>query len=232
VTSVTNAVDGILESHYFIPHMWNTRVAKSCAVMLLVAIPLSAICGEIHGAMLFMSKGGAINGFEVTRSAALFDGDKLQLSSDSSASIMASGTSLIMSPGSKLTYKTKSVELQNDSGIAVNTTDGVAVDIDKLRIAPAQKTGKFTVARTGGKVVVLAKLGTVNIADGSSTRTVAEGTSASVSDPQPPQGGATPGVSTGGKQISTTTAILLMLGVAGAAALITYETTGSPSSSH
>jgi hypothetical protein len=193
-------------------------VRRLLAVAMALLFPLSAISADMHGAMLHVTKTGTVNGTGITRPTAILEGDKLQIPSDSSGSIAMSGTSVVIAPGSTLTYSNKFLELANISGVAVSTTVGTAVKIDKLTIAPARATGKYHVARAGGEVLIAAKTGPVNIFDGTSTRTIAEGSTETVPDPAPaPQRSARGG---------SVAAVVAGLAVALAAALIAIETTG------
>jgi hypothetical protein len=175
--------------------------------------------------MLYVSKAGTVNGAEFVRSTAIFANDTVQLPSGSSGSITMAGGSVLIAPGSTVTYHGDVIELSDNSGVAVNTTNGAAVKTNKLTIAPAQGSGKFAVAYADGTVLVAAKAGAVKIFDGNATSIVAEGTSASVNDQTP---GATPTARERGLGLSKAAAILIALGVAAAAILIVLETTGAP----
>ena len=182
----------------------------------------------MRGAMLYISKAGTVNGTAIERSTAIFANDTVQLPSGSSGSITMAGGSVLIASGSTVTYHDDVIELSNDSGVAVNTTNGAAVRTNKLMIAPAQSSGKYAVARADGTVLVAAKVGAVKIFDGNSTSMIAEGTITSVADPSSQQPGATPGATTGipvpGRKKAEL--ILLGLGVTAAAILIALETTG------
>jgi hypothetical protein len=201
-----------------------TQQRKLVAFLLAAIFPLSAVCADMRGAMLYVSKTGTVNGTEFARSTAIFTNDTVQLPAGSSGSITMAGSSVVIAPGSTVTYHSDVIELSNVSGVAVNTANGAAVKTNKLTIAPAHSSGKYAVACADGAVLVAAKSGAVKIFDGNSTSIIAEGTTASVTDPQTP--GATPAAREQG--LSKAAAILIMLGVAGAAILIALLTTGPP----
>lgn len=207
-----------------------TQLRKLLAYVLAAVFPLSAVCADMRGAMLYVSKTGTVNGTEFARSTAIFANDTVQLPSGSSGSITMVGSSVLIAPGSTVTYHSDVIELADVSGVAVNTTNGAAVKTNKLTIAPAHSSGKYAVARADGTVLVAAKVGAVKIFDGNSTSVIAEGTSTSVADPGPQGPGAAPGASTGipFPRRRKALLILLALGVAGAASLIALETTGAP----
>ncbi len=199
-------------------------------MLMAVVFPVSVWCADMQGAILNVSNSALVNGTGVTRSTAIFIGDKLQVPANGHAFLSLAGTSVLIAPGSALTFQGAALSLEPDSGLAVSTNTGLSIEAGELTISPAHKEGKFQVARADGTILVAAKLGSVSIFDGSSTTTVAEGSIASVADPSPQGPGATPGASTGipapGRRKAA--AILILLGVALAATLIVLETTGGP----
>lgn len=84
--------------------------------------------------------------------------------------------------------------------------------------------------RGGGQVMVAALHGSVNISDGSSSKTVAEGNTTSVPDPgpAPQQPGATPATTSGIGGLSGKKAAIILAGVAAGTILLVYETTKAP----
>src|ERR1700693_1949597 len=103
-------------------------------------------------------------------------------------------TGIVVGPSTTLVYEGDAVRL--GSGSTMVTTDkGMKTQVQRLQIAPAaQARTSYRVVRGDGQVLIAALHGSVKISDGSSSKTVAEGNTTSVPDPEPaPQGGATPG---------------------------------------
>jgi hypothetical protein len=141
---------------------------------MAVFFPLSVWCADMQGAILNVSNSALVNGTGVTRSTAIFIGDKLQVPANGHAFLSLAGTSVLIAPGSALTFQGTALSLEPDSGLAVSTNTGLSIEAGELTISPAHKEGKFQVARADGTILVAAKLGSVSIFDGSSTTTVAE----------------------------------------------------------
>jgi hypothetical protein len=205
---------------------------KALACLMAVVFPLSMMAAENAGAMVYASNSALVNGSWIQRSSAVFNGDKLQVPANSTVTVTAPGTQMIVPAGSTVTYQGKAVALAQTSGISVITTKGMAVKVDSLTIAPAQGEANFQVARAGGEVLVAARHGAVNIFDGASTRTVAEGKTESLPDPAPQgQGaGAGAGAGAGGATVSTAMAVLIGVAAAAAGAAIGVVASRAPSS--
>jgi hypothetical protein len=204
-------------------------VRKLVAVALMAIFPLSAMCADVGGAMLYVSKAGMVNGAGYTRPTAIFADDIVQLPAGSTGTITMAGTSVLIAAGSTVKYHTDAIELSDTSGVAVNTTHGVIVKSNRLTIAPANNSGKYEVARADGTTLIAAKTGAVKVFDGVSTSVVAEGTSTSVADPQAP--GATPGATGTGISKKKAGLIVAGLGAVGGATALVILTTDAPKKS-
>jgi hypothetical protein len=206
------------------------RFPKFLALLMIFVFPVAVWCADTQGAILNVSPSAMVNGSSVSRSTAILAGDKLQVPAGGHGFLTMTGSSVLIAPGSSLIFEGKTVSLESDSGVGISTRNGVSVKAGSLTISPAQPQGKFEVARADGNVLVIAKLGSVSIFDGSSTTTVAEGTNATVADPDPQQGGATPAGTKVGFGKKKTWAIIAGLAAAGAATGIILATTGEPAS--
>jgi hypothetical protein len=204
--------------------MKNRVIGKILACMLAVIFPASTMSAETHAAMLYATNAVMLNGVEAGRSSAVFAGDSIQTPANGAVSLTAEGSTVMVGPSSTVVYEGDSVRL--GSGSTMVTTDkGMKTQVQRLQIAPAaQGRTSYRVVRGGGEVIVAALHGSVNVSDGSSSKTVAEGSTTSVPDPAPPQGGATPGVS-GGGGVNKKKAGLILAGVSAGVILLVYETT-------
>lgn len=212
----------------------NRRTFQFVACLMSVVLPLSIACADASGAMMFVRGRATLNGAAVQNSRAIFAGDRLQVPADSAVTLAAGGTSVTVAPGSSIVFAGNQVRLSNRSAVSITTTKGMAAVIATLKIAPAGGKGKFQVARLGGMVIVAAKEGAVEIAGTGAMRTLAEGSSATLADPepQPQKAGSipTPGAGPGALAMPTWLAELLGLAAAGVAAYYVYVSTGPPSS--
>jgi hypothetical protein len=204
------------------------RLTWVLAVVMSATFPLSVWCAEMQGAILNVAGSAMVNGTGVTRSTAVFGGDKIRVPATGSGFLSFSGTSVVIAPGSALTFQGKAISLEPDSGVSITTTAGVPVMSGKLKISPVQPDGKYQVARAGGMTVIAAKTGSVTVFDGLSSTTVAEGNTASMGDPEPQQPGATRGTSATGVSSHKALLILGAIAVTGAVAGIVLATTGEP----
>jgi ferric-dicitrate binding protein FerR (iron transport regulator) len=207
--------------------MKNRVAGKILACMLAVILPAATMSAETHAAMLYATNTVMLNGVGAERSSAVFAGDSIQTPANGAVRLTAEGSTVMVGPSTTLVYQGDAVRL--GSGSTMVTTDkGMKTQVQRLQIAPAaQARTSYRVVRGGGQVIVAALHGSVKISDGSSSKTVAEGNTTSVPDPEPaPQGGATPAVGGGG--ISGRTAAIILAGVTAGTFLLVYETTKTP----
>jgi hypothetical protein len=209
------------------------RVAgKILACMLAMMLPAATISAETHAAMLYAANTVMLNGVWAERASAVFPGDSIQTPANGAVRLTATGSTVMVGPSSTLVYEGDAVRL--GSGSTMVTTDkGMKIQVQRLLITPAAPgRSTYRVVRGGGQVLVAALHGSVNISDGGSSKTVAEGNTTSVADPEPaPQEpGATPGASTGGSKKKE--AAIIIAGVTAAVILLVYETRKTPVTPH
>lgn len=208
-----------------------TRWSKFCAIALIFVLPAAMMSAEMQGAMLYTTNSVILNGTQVTRTAAILPGDKVTVPSNSTVTISLKGTSILVPKNSSLIFTGNAVELEPQAAVSVNTKYGMAAEISGLKIAPAKNgAAHYQVARFNGKVYVAAVQGSVLVASASGTRTIAEGTKASMPDPAPQKPGAAPTATTGVSGIPTWVAELVGLAAVGAAAGIGIAATRTPAS--
>jgi len=145
------------------------------ACLLCIVVPSAGMSAEANAAILYAGSGTTLNGTNVVRGSAIFPGDKIQVPVNSGATINTKGSIVTVAPGSSLTFQGDTVALDVTSAVSVSTTSGLQVRTARLVLGAQGKTGKFTVARFTGNVVVEAKEGPVLVSDGQQASTVAEG---------------------------------------------------------
>ncbi|MGH9521613.1 MAG: hypothetical protein ACRD3E_03660 [Terriglobales bacterium] len=144
--------------------------------------------------------------------------------------ISLKGTSILVPKNSNLSFAGDAVQLGAQTAVAVNTTAGMAAQVEDVMISPAKNgTAQYQVARYNGQVFVAAKQGTVLLASAAGTREILAGTSASVPDPAPQQNPA-PTATTGGSGIPTWVAEVIGLAAVGVAAGIGIAATNKSAS--
>jgi ferric-dicitrate binding protein FerR (iron transport regulator) len=154
---------------------------------MAVIVPGVMLAANMNSGMMYTSGPVLVNGAGVSRAATIFAGDRLQVPAQSAATITVKGSSVTVAPGSAITFGGDTIALEARSAVSISTTEGMAAQVRKLTIAPAAKSEtKFQVVRLNGNVVISAKLGAVEIAySTASKKTVEEGETATVPDPDP-----------------------------------------------
>ncbi len=120
--------------------------------------------------MLSVTEGDtATNSSHALHSSALFIGDTVATSSDSVASIDAEGSMVLVLADSSVQFEGSSVKMGH-GGVVVTTSQAMAVRAGSLTIAPvAQRSSKFEVSDSHGRVQIAAREGALAINDGTST---------------------------------------------------------------
>lgn len=209
--------------------MTHRLLEKILACALAIVFPVAMMAADTNAAMLQASGHVSLNGVDAEHSSAVFAGDKIQTPSNGLVTLTSKGSTVLVGPSSQLVYQGSRLELA--SGTAEVTTDrAMKTQVQKLLITPAAAgRSSYRVALNDGHLLIAALHGPLKISDGANADTlVAEGETATVADPADPQGGATPGASTGVGINKKKAAIILGAGAAVAAALIVIETTKAP----
>ncbi|MGA9642345.1 MAG: hypothetical protein WBQ72_13195 [Terriglobales bacterium] len=151
--------------------------AMRCATCLLLAcwIPAQMLADEPTSAMLYTTGSAWVNGSEVPKSAAIFVGDMLQTRSDSSASIQANGSSVMVMADSLVKFEGPAIEIEH-GGVRVTTSQSLAAHAGDVTITPkASSWTEFQVVEADGVVQIIASKGDVTVQDPQGTTTVAQG---------------------------------------------------------
>jgi hypothetical protein len=127
------------------------------------------------GAVLQAAGKVQVNGADSLKITTLFSGDSIKTDPDSVASIIATGSSVLVMPNALVKFLGNAVEL-TQGGLAIATSAGMSAMAFGLTITPtAQTLSKFEVAEDEDSVVIAARQGNVTITDGQETSTVPEG---------------------------------------------------------
>jgi hypothetical protein len=150
------------------------RSAVCCMLAILFPAQMM-LAGEAASAMLYTNGAAWLNGSEVPKSVAMFSGDLLQTRPDSTASIQANGSSVMVLANSLVKFEGPAVELEHGS-VRVTTSRGLAAVAGDVTIKPAANAWtEFQVTDVDGRVQIAANKGDVTVQDDKGTTTVAQG---------------------------------------------------------
>jgi len=188
-----------------------TFLSKFLGYSLALCVSASVVLAATPAAMLYSSGNFALNGSVGPQSSAIMPGDLIQ-TRDASVSITSTGNSVLIGPNSAVTYGNDAIQFADGSAV-ISTSSSMAAEVRGVTVAPAKSAGTYRLTREGDRVMIAALKGSVLLREGSETRTVAEGRTASLPAPVPQ---AVPGAQTSGGRPSK------KLGLAiGSAALVT-----------
>ena len=158
-------------------------LSKVLGYSLALCLSASVVLAATPAAMLYSSGNFALNGSVGPQSSAIMAGDLIQ-TRDSSVSITSTGNSVLIGPNSSVTYGNEAIQFADGSAV-VSTSSSMATEVRGVTVAPAKSAGTYRVTREGDHVMVAALKGSVLLREGSETRTVAEGRTASLPAPVP-----------------------------------------------
>src|SRR5271157_2380843 len=152
-----------------------TRSAMCCLLAVLFPAQIM-VAGETATAMLYTSGATWLNGSEVPKSAAVFTGDLLQTRSDSTASIQANGSNVMVLADSLVKFQGPAVELEHGA-VRVTTSRGLVARAGDVTVKPATNSWtEFQVTDVDGRVQIAANKGDVTVQDDKGqTTTVTQG---------------------------------------------------------
>ena len=149
-----------------------------CAVCCLLAILFPAqgmLAGETASAMLYTNGAAWLNGSEAPKSAAVFSGDMLQTRPDSTASIQATGSNVMVLADSLVKFEGPAVELEHGA-VRVTTSRGLVARAGDVTVTPASNSWtEFQVTDVDGRVQIAANKCDVTVQDDKGTTTVTQG---------------------------------------------------------
>jgi hypothetical protein len=167
--------------------MSSSALRSAVCFLLAFAFPAYALGDEAASAMLYTAGSAWLNGSAVPKSAALYSGDLLQTRSDSTASIQANGSSVMVMADSLVKFEGPAVELEH-GGVRVTTSKALAAHAGDVTIKPAGNAWtEFQVVDVDGRVQIAANKGDVTVQDDQGTTTVSQGQQTTRDDTVDPQ---------------------------------------------
>jgi len=136
--------------------------------MMMLVFPASVALADTQAAMLQVAGAVRVNGQLVSRSAAVFQGDRIVTGKDGATSLTAPGVSIHLAPDSQLTFEGTQVSL-GAGGAQFTTAKTLSVRAGSLTIAPATAKARFDVVYLKGQIQVAAMEGSLAIRDGKQT---------------------------------------------------------------
>jgi hypothetical protein len=183
---------------------------------------MQLLAADSASAMLYTSGPAWLNGTEVPRSAAVFAGDLVQTKADSSASINAAGSSVMVLSDSLVKFQGPTVEIEHGA-VRVATSNGLATQAGEVTVKPAGNTWtEFQVTDVNGQVQIAANKGDLTIQDQQGTTTLSQGQQTTKDDTSQPEKkkhkkrGAGAATAAGGGILSSTAAIYTGAAIVGA----------------
>jgi hypothetical protein len=146
-----------------------------CCLLAILFPAQVMLAGETASAMLYTNGAAWLNGSEVPKSAAVFAGDMLQTRPDSTASLQANGSNVMVLADSLVKFEGPALELEH-GGVRVTTSRGLAAHAGNVTVKPASNSWtEFQVTDTDGRVQIAANKGDVTVQDDKGTATVTQG---------------------------------------------------------
>jgi len=204
--------------------------------LLVILFPAQVLlAGDTASAMLYTNGAAWLNGSEVPKSAAVFAGDLLQTRPDSTASIQANGSNVMVLADSLVKFEGPAVELEHGA-VRVTTSRGLAARAGEVTVKPASDSWtEFQVTDVDGRVQIAANKGDVTVQDDKGTTTVTQGQQTTRDDTSDTdrkkkkrrRGQGAEAAAKGGI-LSSTPAVIGGLAVVGGATVWVWTRSGSP----
>lgn len=165
--------------------MRNSFATKFLSIAMMLVFPAAMLVAETGNTMLYASGNVMLNGKEVTRSASVAAGDKIETAGAAATTISQDGSKVTVTPYSAIRYAGSSVNVVKGSA-AINTNDGLAAQAAQITVTPKDKTATYEIARLDNNVVITSRTGALMVTSAGKTTELADGASSSLpADPAP-----------------------------------------------
>ncbi len=148
--------------------MSNTPLFRTVCWMMMLVFPASVALADTQAAMLQVTGAVRVNGQLVSRTAAVFHGDKIVTGKDGATSLTAPGVSIRLAPASQLTFEGTQVSL-GAGGAQFTAGKTLSVRAGRLTIVPAVASARFEVLHQNGQIKIAAMEGNLAVRDGKQT---------------------------------------------------------------
>jgi hypothetical protein len=158
---------------------------KMLSIVMMLLTPAAMIMAETGNTMLYASGNVTLNGTEVTRSASVTPGDKIETAGSTATTLSQDGSKVTVNPYSAIRYESPGVNVVRGTA-AINTSDGMPAKAAQVTVAPKDKAASYEIARLNNQVVITSRTGALMITEaGKTTELEAGGSSARAADPTP-----------------------------------------------
>jgi hypothetical protein len=136
---------------------------------LLLTFPLAQLAAQTNNPMLYPKGEVSINGKKTARATAVFSGDVVKTGADSSASLAALGSTMLVSPNSVFTYRSNAVDVDCGGMLVTTVVKRMAAKVANLSITPASDVAKYEITRSAETLEIASREGSIGISDGTQT---------------------------------------------------------------
>ena len=143
------------------------RVMRFTCFVLLVVFPASMMAAEtnMNAATLYGSGAVQVNKSAVTRTSAVYAGDRVATGKDGMATLNSETMTVVLPGESAILYQGKRLEMQYGR-VLVTAQTGAEVRLGNLTVTPAESSANFRLQQNGAQMMLVALSGSLNVTDG------------------------------------------------------------------
>ena len=165
--------------------MRNCLATKLLSIAMMLLTPAAMLMAETGNTVLYASGNVTLNGKEVSRSASVATGDKIETAGFAATTMSQTGSKVTVNPYSAVKVETAGVNVVKGTA-AISTTDGMPAQAAQITVTPKDKTATYEIARLNDNVVITSHTGALMITEaGATTELNAGGSSSRPADPTP-----------------------------------------------
>lgn len=154
--------------------MRDSRGYTFLSLFLAVMLATLPVWADAQAALLRAQGNVLHNGSAVERTAAVFEGDRLETGAEGSLALTAAGSTVLVPAGSSVVYGSQGIEVLCGSAI-VRTSAGMSARAGNLAIVPATPEARFQVAESPDSLRILAVEGDLSVSDGQRAQLLRQG---------------------------------------------------------
>ena len=144
----------------------NGGMRFTCWVLLLI-FPAAMMTAEVTASAATLYGNGTvqINKSFVSRTSAVYAGDRVATGKDGLATLNSESMTVVLPGESGVLYQGKQLEMQYGR-VLITARYGAEVRLGNLSIAPAETSANFRLQQNGARLTLAALSGTLNVSDG------------------------------------------------------------------
>jgi len=165
--------------------MRNCLATKLLSIAMMLLTPAAMLMAETGNTVLYASGNVTLNGKEVSRSASVATGDRIETAGYAATTMSQTGSKVTVNPYSAVKVETAGVNVVKGTA-AISTNDGMPAQAAQITVTPKDKTATYEIARLNDNVVITSHTGALMITEaGATTELNAGGSSSRPADPTP-----------------------------------------------